>query len=730
MAASNLVEPEFVAHLFAPLDGPDAAAGLAGVRTLWENCRRQLGMTQPIVEADLPGELPDDPASSPDGALAGLQDPAVGYQAIARREHDILNFSFAIAAPGAAPRARPRLAAAAPPGWYEFTRWWGNLGGGAAALGGAVVYLAKTGDVTAVDLRAEVPRQDDDADSWWEHGYPLHGFAAWETAAAGVHPNRRLVLLAGLDQDVEISRFTWSDGGTALPPIGRYLMHAAKLRYFARVLGDGRALARLRELTNGRADELAELLRDPEREGEVPERAAGLTAAEAEVVGSIRALRQMRESADIARSNMARSLPEALPGDAGLADWLIDQLGRDTALMAATREQAESIRLILGTPLPPVLRTPPPAQRAPVPPVTEAPVEHRVAFNVDVVSYSSRSTPMQEAVQQRLGGMVERVLAGLGLELNQTDRQDSGDGVIAVLPASVSSQVALPQLLHGWRAQLAADNAGHPEDRIRLRLSVGSGQFRVGATGFLGQPIIRIGRVLDSAALRGVVVEHPDADLVVGVADRLYEDVVGEGYPGLGPEEFELLHISVKSYRGQAWLWAGGVALSSSTGNRGPVPGTARDILVIHGPGPRPRKDVVELLRAMDLRPLDWEEAVKGTGKLAPRTDEVLDEGFAAGPGILVVLTPEDLNDGESHARARAVRALERQPDRTLLAQIGRLDGAGDLGRRDTVRLSADTEAARILFQYRIAQRLRNVGYPVDTVGDGWLDGGRFGGLL
>ena len=729
MAASNLVEPEFVAHLFVPLSGPDASVALAGVRTLWENCRNQLGMTQPIVEAGLAAELPEEPANRPDGPLAGLQDPAVRYQAIARREHDVLNFSFAIAAPDAVPQARFRLAASVPPGWHEFTRWWDNLGAGAAALGAAIVYLAKTPDVTAVDLRAEVPRREDDADAWWEDGYSLSTFAAWEVTAAGVYGSRRLVLLAGLDQDVELSRFAWSDGGTALPPLARYLMHAAKLRYLARVLGDGQQLTRLRERTDGHRDHVTRLLRDIERRRELARRSVEVSADEAEVAGALRELRQMRQSAQVARTNMARALTEPLPGDAELAEWLIDQLAVESELMDATREQAERLRLILGTPIPPEPEKPKPAE--PEPTANESRVEHRVAFGIDVVSYSSRSVPVQKAVQDRLAGMVERVLTGVGLAVHQTDRQNSGDGMMVVLPASVPSHIALPKLLGGWLAVLADDNAAHPEDRIRVRLSIGSGLFTAAATGFAGLAIIEIGRVLDSQELRRAVAEHPDVDVVAGIGDRLYQDVVASGYPDLEPDDFQPLHVTVKSYRGRVWLWTGGLSRPPASESKRPAsPPASRDVFVIHGPGPRPRNDVFELLRAIELHPLDWEELVARTGEPAPYRDDVLAAGFAAGPGVLVVLTAEDMSGGASDALTRAGRALALRADRTVIAMIGRHASVEDFDGREVVRLGADTEEERRLFQHRIAQRLRIVGCPVDTSGTGWLDPERFAGLL
>jgi hypothetical protein len=489
----TLVEPEFVAHLFVSVERPEDA------RTLWDNCRRRLGLTQPIVKAGLVADLPADLADQPDGAVAGAQDPAVQFQGIVRREHDILNVSIV-----------------ARTGWFEF-----QFGGD--PLGSAVLYLAKT--ESPIDPRAEVPAQDGDADGWWNTGFTLRGFAAWEVTPAGPYASRRLVLLGRPDEDAELSRLAWSDGGAELPPLARYLMHAAKLRYQARVRGDGRDLSRLRERIAGHLRE--------------PGRATELAADRAALAETLQALRQMRRSVEIARANMARALGEPLPADAEFAVWLTDQLADDTEYLEASWEHLE--RSEKG--------------RHPQP---DGELQHRVGFGIDVVSYSSRSTPRQHEVQSRLAGMVERVLADLHVTVHETDRQPAGDGLMCVLPGRVPAHMALWKLLRGWRAQVVTDNARHPDDRIRLRLSVGSGPFTPAAVGFSGQTIIGIGRLLDSEPLRRAVVEHPDADLVAIVTDRTYQDVVGEQYPGLSAGEFTEVAAAVKTYTAKAWLWTGG----------------------------------------------------------------------------------------------------------------------------------------------------------------------------
>ncbi|GAA4588568.1 hypothetical protein BJY16_008603 [Actinoplanes octamycinicus] len=715
MTTSELVEQELVAHLYAPLDGPDAATALRWIGRFWERCRTQLGMTDPILGADLAAGLPADPAAEPEGALAGLQDPAVRFQVIARREHDVLNLSFAIASPAAVVRDRPRIGAAVPPGWHEYTRWWDKLGGAepSGLLGGALVYLAKAADPAAAEVRAAVPSRPDDGAGWWSRRGALDDFAAWETTPAGSRPDRRLVLIGAMDQDEPLSRFAWSDGGTALPPLGRYLMHATKLRYQARVLDAGQ-LRQLRSRLTGRVAEIRDRLRAG-GPGE-PVDLAAFAADEAELAAALGGLRRMRQSVRIARANMDRSLPVPLPADAEVAEWLTGRIDDDVEYLDATREEAERVEKLV------------PAQWAPDT-AAKPDVEYRVGFGIDVVDYSSRSAPRRREVQRRVAGLVEQVITGLGLPLHDTDRQDAGDGMMVVLPASVPAHLALPKLLHGWRAAMRADNAAHPADRIRLRLSVGSGPFAVAAIGFSDNTIISIGRLLDSSALREAVAAHPDADVVALVTDRTHEDVVGEGYDGLTEDEFRSVDVRVKTFDRKAWLWTGGAGRPAAPAVVAEPEPVRREIFVVHGRDTPASAAVFGLLRSLDLRPLDWEEVVGRTGKPTPYREEVVRAGFAIGPASLVLLTPDDVNGTHPDTLIRAGRALALYPDQTIVVQIGAAGRVTELDGREIVRLDGDSRADREVFVQRVAQRLRIAGFPIDTSGADWLDPARFAGL-
>ena len=71
-------------------------------------------------------------------------------------------------------------------------------------------------------------------------------------------------------------------------------------------------------------------------------------------------------------------------------------------------------------------------------------------------------------------------------------------------------------------------------------------------------------------------------------------------------------------------------------------PTDARDVFVVHGRNEAARKALFDFLRAVDLRPLEWLEAVEATGKPSPYIGEVLDAVFSRAHAVVVLFTPDD----------------------------------------------------------------------------------------
>ncbi|MFD3589819.1 CATRA conflict system CASPASE/TPR repeat-associated protein [Streptomyces sp. NPDC058683] len=579
------LDQELVVHLYTALDGPQATQGYEQIRRIWERCRDELGMDQPIAGTGLPTTLPPDPKTLVPGKPSAAQEhPTADFQAVVRREHDVLNLSVALAAPLGATSRRLRIGSASPPGWVEFDRWWAGLtaDGTEAVLGETRVYQAKFAgtDVPPLDLAAaEVRRALPDGDNapyWWQRGWTTEqGFALWELSPDDTGPRRRIVVLASQDQDAQLSAWTWSQGQPDMPPLCRYSMHAAKLRYQARVRDDGDVIGTLIRQVVERTDQLSESSR--RRPADTPAELGALRDDEARLALVHANVRDMLQTVRIAVGNMTKVQSAFFPTDRELADWLPHQLGNDADYLTSARLRAEDLRRLLG-PTADAAGPPPdggtrrkpsqpgggsarssatpdePRSARPSAGGGSEPVRLRMGFAVDIEGYSRRTSPEQSDLQVRLALLVRQVLGGLDIALEETDHQGTGDGMNVFLPAGAELHRALPHVLRSWQDQLGADNRRF-RDRMRLRLATVVGPVGIAALGYSGSTIVKVSRMLDSAVLRTALRDNSQVDYAALVSDPLHEYVVGEGYPGLDPEEFRRVLVEFKEFQAHAWLW-------------------------------------------------------------------------------------------------------------------------------------------------------------------------------
>jgi predicted nucleotide-binding protein len=388
MPAPPVVDQAFIVHLFAPLDGPQAPQAYAQVQRIWAACRDQLGMSGRDGRPSAALPTPEDIARSAiDSVLAFQEGRADVRQAVLRRAHDVLNLSVALAAPahdgGRSPgrgRLGPIRSAAAPsqrwPGWAGYAALWARASPPheGALLGEAHVFLArtppgKTGDVPASaglgqELDPLLPYREDRQRCWWRGGISTPaGYALWDTSpGAGTGELRELVLVGSLDQDEELSAWAWSDRTAAMPPFARYLMHAAKLRYEARLLDSWHLTTTAEQGTESLAAELNAILA-PEQSG--PDSARLLRSLQ----GRLRAAetRLTLLDADLARLGQTVSIAQrnlvAQPGcgphdgptgvfaaDQSLARYVSGQVSSDREYLRIELSRVRSVRDQLAEP--------------------------------------------------------------------------------------------------------------------------------------------------------------------------------------------------------------------------------------------------------------------------------------------------------------------------------------------------------------------------------------------
>ncbi|RLK60903.1 TIR domain-containing protein [Actinokineospora cianjurensis] len=163
-----------------------------------------------------------------------------------------------------------------------------------------------------------------------------------------------------------------------------------------------------------------------------------------------------------------------------------------------------------------------------------------------------------------------------------------------------------------------------------------------------------------------------------------------------------------------------------------------RDVFVIHGRNKKARREFFDFLRAIGLRPIEWGEAQARVPDGSPNIWDTVDTLIGGQHAIVVLLTPDDIvrldtahaddeDDPEllatGQARPNVVFeagvAFGRCPELTVLVEFGKVRRFTDLDGRFKVRLDNSPQK-----RVELANRLKAIGCPVDTVGKDWLVSG------
>lgn len=348
-----ITEQELVLHVFAHGGGPLAGAAATVISRMWEHCRTELDMRDRVPRLGLPVRLPDLALPGP-AVLAACQRTDAAAQAVLRREHDVLNLSVVLSpAEGAWPDLDPLVDALL----GEPARPVGELADEPepALIGTARLYLGKAegqqGPVAATpQLAAALPRWPHRPGRWTGGQQSSSGLALWESlTGSDSSGDRRLVVLAAPERDAELSDWTWSDGDPALPPLARYLMHTAKLRYQLRVYASYPAADQLCR----RADEVLARL-PPGPATTTGTAGAELRADHGRIVHLMATAKTIRHTVQIAVHNAAAAIGGELPvrgligDDRAVATAFTQRLSDDLTYLAAAEEGLRRLSDLAG----------------------------------------------------------------------------------------------------------------------------------------------------------------------------------------------------------------------------------------------------------------------------------------------------------------------------------------------------------------------------------------------
>ena len=143
-------------------------------------------------------------------------------------------------------------------------------------------------------------------------------------------------------------------------------------------------------------------------------------------------------------------------------------------------------------------------------------------------------------------------------------------------------------------------------------------------------------------------------------------------------------------------------------------------------------------MRALNIKPLEWESAVKLTNKGAPTTLEVIKAGMENAKGVIILFTGDDLaklkeefwEEGEVYDYEQQPRqnvlieagmAMALYPNSTIIVRIGKLREISDFAGVNYVNLNNKAERRQAF-----VSRLKTIGVEIDDSGSDWLSIGDF----
>lgn len=175
-----------------------------------------------------------------------------------------------------------------------------------------------------------------------------------------------------------------------------------------------------------------------------------------------------------------------------------------------------------------------------------------------------------------------------------------------------------------------------------------------------------------------------------------------------------------------------------------PAADAARNVFVVHGRDEQVRRAMFDLLRKLDLRPLEWESIVRAAGGGSPYLGDVVAKAPAIARAALVLFTPDDVVHLHPDLHGKREDPFETvptcqprpnvllelgmvlmaYPERTVIVEFGDLRPIADLAGRNVIRFDGSAVSVG-----KIVGRLDRAGCRVDDSGADWRDLAPFAGL-
>ncbi|UIX35710.1 RICIN domain-containing protein [Streptomyces sp. GQFP] len=170
----------------------------------------------------------------------------------------------------------------------------------------------------------------------------------------------------------------------------------------------------------------------------------------------------------------------------------------------------------------------------------------------DFPDYSKLSGAQQHEILEALVGIRAEADKESGISRPPKGIQSRGDGE-AVCWKKLTAVPYLKQYVPALSDALDKANKRRSGDvpKLRLRLAVTYGATKDGGGGAAGTPPIEAERLVSSRPCKDVSEKLADSGLVVIISDRVFQDVVKQGWDGLDPKAY--VPVKVQDKHGTHW---------------------------------------------------------------------------------------------------------------------------------------------------------------------------------
>jgi hypothetical protein len=186
--------------------------------------------------------------------------------------------------------------------------------------------------------------------------------------------------------------------------------------------------------------------------------------------------------------------------------------------------------------------------------LTPAPL-YRTIVVVDVAGFTNpdRGLPDRLAVRQGMYEVLKTAFAESDVDFDSCVHDDRGDGALILLPPGTAKSVVADRLPDRIVVALRRYNSTRvPQAQFKLRVSLNSGDVLFDGNGWVGTAVDLAFRILDAPEAKTTLAQS-DRMVAVISSEQFFTEVI-ERDPGLVPDSYQPIAVSVKQFSGMAYL--------------------------------------------------------------------------------------------------------------------------------------------------------------------------------